>query len=52
MTVTVPVIMSKTAAIERNPPQEVKSTCDEKVITRIKVKSLGFKPHERVDGII
>lgn len=53
MTVTVPVIMSKTAAIQRNPPQEVKSTCDEKqVINRIKVKLIDFKPHERVGTII
>lgn len=48
MAVTIPMIMSKTAAIQRSPPQEVKSTCDEKqVIKRMKVKLAGFKPHER-----
>lgn len=47
MAVTIPTIMSKTAAIQRNPPQEVKSTCDEKqVINRMKVKSVCYKPHE------
>lgn len=53
MAVTIPTIMSKTAAIQRNPPQEVKSTCDEKqVINRMKVKSVCFKPHERAVEII
>lgn len=47
MAVTIPRIMSKTAAIQRSPPQEVKSTCDEKqVINRMKEKSISFKPHE------
>lgn len=41
MAVTIPMIMSKTAAIARNPPQEVKSTCDEEgVISRMKVNAL------------
>lgn len=41
MAVTMPMIRSKMAAMERNPPQEVKSTCDEQpVINRMKVKSV------------
>lgn len=53
MAVTIPMIMSKTAAMHRNPPQEVKSTCDEKqVINRMKVKAIRFKPHERAGKII
>lgn len=48
MAVTIPMIMSKTAAIQRNPPQEVKSTCNEKqVINGMKVKLTRFLPHER-----
>ena len=40
MAVTIPMIMSKTAEIQRNPPQEVKSTCDEKPdINRMKGNS-------------
>jgi len=47
MAVTIPMIMSKTAAIQRNPPQEVKSTCDEKqAINRMKGKLIRFKLHE------
>lgn len=53
MAVTMPMIMSKTPAIQRNPPQEVKSTCDEKqVINWIKVKLIGIEPHERAAEII
>lgn len=48
MAVTIPMIMSKTAAIQRNPPQEVKSTYNEKqVINGMKVKLTCFLPHER-----
>lgn len=53
MAVTIPMIMSKMEAIQRNPPQEVKSTCDEKeVINRMKVKLICLEPHERVVMII
>lgn len=41
MAVTTPMIRSKTAAMERNPPQEVKSTCNEHPgVTRRKVKGV------------
>lgn len=39
MAVTMPMIRSKMEAMERNPPQEVKSTCDEQPVNRMKVKS-------------
>lgn len=53
MAVTIPMIMSKIPAMQRSPPQEVKSTYDEtQVINRMKVKSIGFKPHERAVKII
>lgn len=34
MPVTIPMIISTTAAIQRNPPQEVKSTYDEKQVIK------------------
>lgn len=53
MAVTIPMIMSETAAIQRNPAQEVKSTCDEtQVIIRMKVKLICFKPDEREAEIV
>lgn len=43
------MIVSTTAATQRNPPQEVKSTFNEKrVIKRMKVKLICFKPRESV----
>lgn len=49
MAVTIPMIMSRTAAIQRNPPQEVKSTCNKRqVINGMKVKLTCSLPHERV----
>lgn len=39
MAVTTPMTISTTAAMHRNPPQEVKSTCDqEKVMNGIKMR--------------
>lgn len=53
MAVTIPMIMSTTEAMQRSPPQEVKSTCDEKqVISGMKVKLICFKAHERAVKII
>lgn len=53
MLVTIPMIMSTTEAMQRNPPQEVKSTCDEKqVINGMKVKLMCFKLRERAVEII
>lgn len=43
-----PMIRSKMEAMERNPPQEVKSTCDEQPVNRMKVKSVDGK--KWVDG--
>lgn len=48
MAVTIPMIMSKTAAMLRNPPQDVKSTCDGKqVVNRMKEKLICFQLHGR-----
>lgn len=53
MAVTIPMIKSMTEAMQRNPPQEVKSTCDEKqVISGMKVKLICFKPNEAAVKII
>lgn len=53
MAVTIPMIVSRTARIQSSPPQEVKSTCDEKqVINRMKVKLFSFKPQGAVEVIL